>query len=347
MHLDPSLKSPEKYVWARAESEQEAYILRKAGSYLLRLRERLFTGGTAFQVDTPHRLAVSQLEELSDSVTEFEPNAPELPSSPKLDEAKESILSTVNTYDTNAERGYEGFLANRVVRDAEQDDKITAAVSVGLAGAAVLLSLGIGAGIGDSVYGESDPGPTPSGLIKGDIGQYSLIPGNPVTYPQNLAKNGAITSLVECTIEPNNVGTLSPDPQGYASVYNPVINKLGVNGVNNDINTQQLVYLGPDTLEAGLVNHIDVSISGDNVTISDPSTINGIHNGTAQIKPYKGKDSPAGSFTLESGSYAEGQFGLMDYTIDNENGTFEIGLTCDPEETQILMAKEKPALVEN
>ncbi|HEY4963897.1 MAG TPA: hypothetical protein VIH90_04340 [Candidatus Saccharimonadales bacterium] len=202
----------------------------------------------------------------------------------------------------------------------------------------VLAVIGIGGSLGVVVKEEMNKAKpnTSAPTTITSISNSSLTDFNHLQNPTIDPVTHGASSMADCGIVPNT-GKGKPyiNTNDYASSYNPVFTpliRIGNDNIQNYATVHEIDWYGLNT-SVGWSDGLDISISK-----TDRVTLTGALGGVSPPSNYDGKNSPNGSFTLTPGNVASGAFGLMDYTIENNNGNFYLGLVCDPWKTQQILA---------
>jgi hypothetical protein len=324
MEVQPAKRQADEYVWVSNENQPEVDLFNEFALPELSRIQRFrieHTGGV--QEDKLIRVKLSQLESIAASVEQADVQ------DDLHDYAKRSIVSATRGYDSNAS----------VSRDARARREIAEAFvwvekSTLVLGVVAVSSLTFGI-LDLTVIESGSPSNTSATTIISPEATNNLITPNEISPPYAKDPVGhGISAIVYCGFMPStNSNKMVIDPKSYASVYRPIDNQLTAGGAVNGVVVHEIDEFSATDVDGWSNGFV---VSGDQVTLG------GATNGyDVPAAGYTGKDSPNGSFTLEPGYVAEGQFGLLDYTIEHDkNGKFYLGTACDAQETQRLLAHD-------
>ncbi|HEY1646070.1 MAG TPA: hypothetical protein VGF75_06965 [Candidatus Saccharimonadales bacterium] len=204
---------------------------------------------------------------------------------------------------------------------------------VGLLGAFGLIVTSYALSLGDESAGSAaDTSPT---TIVEPSSYFNSIDTRAASPPATSDTPTGLGVLAECALNyGQNTGvTIAADSP---NVYKPLISKLPKRG-SDSVFAEELDRFswGPNGNEAedvGLENGFYLTTSGDNVYITNAGT-----GYDVPLPASTGHTSPDGHFSLPPGNYATGNFGLIDYSIENSKGNFYLEVYCDAQKEENLI----------
>ena len=316
MDIQPDRKHPDTAVWLHIDTETEAdwmnnVVFPKMG-FMGWMKAHYLHDPAPFM----SRVGIDQLGMIADTIEAVDVEDED------YRKIGAEMVSTIRAYEGSTLVPVEEMPHEKALK--QNKTKLAALIGI--------LALS-GLGLYISTNGSLEQQNTSTTTIIAPMTNNNLISPSKVTPPYAVNPEGhGISAIVDCGfIQDPKLDRLDISSSDYATVYNPLINVLPT-GRQNSVEVHEIDDYGSNNIQLGWSDAFGVRIMGDLVIIS--SAVDGTDVPAAT---YTGKNSPNGSFTLNPGNVASGQFNLMDYTIENYNGRFYLGLVCDAAKTQQLL----------